>query len=328
MMQCFIITEAGKEIGYGHVVRCMSLYEAFETKGVSSCFIVKGDRHVEQLLKGKNWVSLDWLENGNELLSKISNSEVVVLDSYLADSSFYRKIAKIVKKPIYVDDANRIDFPRGIVVNGGIFAKELPYKINWETQYLLGTKYSLLRSAFGNVPNKVLRSGIEKIMVTFGGDDMKNATPQILHFLNETYKGVRKCVVVGMGFQNINEIEEASDETTELIYAPDAQKMLEVMLDVDITISAGGYTLYELACVGVPTIGVCITEHQVRNLVGWQKKGFIEYVGWYNDKNVFLKIKKAIRNLSSHSERIKRSKIAKKLVDGQGAKRCIQKIIN
>ena len=31
-MKVFIITEGGKDIGFGHITRCFSLYQAFEEK--------------------------------------------------------------------------------------------------------------------------------------------------------------------------------------------------------------------------------------------------------------------------------------------------------
>ena len=33
-MKVFILTEGGKDIGFGHITRCISLSEAFEEKGI------------------------------------------------------------------------------------------------------------------------------------------------------------------------------------------------------------------------------------------------------------------------------------------------------
>ena len=39
-MKVFIITEGGKNIGFGHITRCLSLYQAFEEKGILPKFII------------------------------------------------------------------------------------------------------------------------------------------------------------------------------------------------------------------------------------------------------------------------------------------------
>ncbi|RKY38562.1 MAG: UDP-2,4-diacetamido-2,4,6-trideoxy-beta-L-altropyranose hydrolase, partial [Candidatus Omnitrophota bacterium] len=165
------------------------------------------------------------------------------------------------------------------------------------------------------------------IMITFGGDDMRNMTPKILGFLRENYPELKKNVIVGNAFQNIDEIKKSADKNTNLIYYPDAKKIKEIMLESDIAISAGGQTLYELARVGVPTVGICVAENQLRNVKGWERIGFLEYVGWYNKNDVLEKIKDAVEYLKNVKTRESKSKIAKKFIDGKGSLRIVDKVI-
>ena len=39
-MKVFIITEGSKNIGFGHITRCISLYQAFEERGIIPEFII------------------------------------------------------------------------------------------------------------------------------------------------------------------------------------------------------------------------------------------------------------------------------------------------
>ena len=103
--------------------------------------------------------------------------------------------------------------------------------------------------------------------------------------------------------------------------------MKEVMINSDIAISACGQTLYELARIGLPAIGICIAENQSQNIKGWEDVGFLEYIGWYNDKDLENNLKKAISKLKSKEERKTRSAIGKKCVDGQGARRVVSRIL-
>ena len=48
-----------------------------------------------------------------------------------------------------------------------------------------------------------------------------------------------------------------------------------------------GQTLYELAArVGVPTIAVGVVDNQINNIQNWQKQGFIEFAGFWDDDNL------------------------------------------
>jgi len=39
-MKVFIITEGSKNIGFGHITRCISLYQVFEERGILPEFII------------------------------------------------------------------------------------------------------------------------------------------------------------------------------------------------------------------------------------------------------------------------------------------------
>ena len=327
-MKVFIITEGGRNIGFGHITRCTALYNAFEEKEIQPVFIINGDQTVKDLLSDKNYKIINWLQKKKEFFGIINNADVVIIDSYLANYKLYEKISKLVKVPVYIDDNKRVDYPKGIVVNGTVCADELNYPKKEDITYLLGTKYVPLRKEFWDVPEKEIKQNIEKAMITFGGDDAKNMTPKVLKVLNEKYPGLIKRVIIGKGFKNIKQIEILKDVKTELIYYPDAEKMKKVMLESDIAISAAGQTLYELAKVGVPTIAIAIADNQMNNVKGWQKAGFIEYAGWWKDEKLLANILVCIDNLENKETRLEKSLIGRKLVDGMGCFRIIDYLLD
>ena len=320
-MKVFIITEGRKNIGFGHITRCLSLYQAFEERKIIPELIINGDGTIKDLLKGVNYQILNWLDEKGKLFKKVKNADIAIIDSYLADISFYNTLSDLVRLAVYIDDNKRLDYPKGVVVNGSIYAEELNYPKKDGVKYLLGPKYIPLRKEFWKVPEKEIRENIESIMITFGGDDMRNMTPKVLEFLRKNYPELKKNVIVGKAFQNIDEIKKNADKNTNLIYYPDANKMKKVMLESDIAISAGGQTLYELARVGVPTVGICVAENQLGNVKGWEKTGFLEYVGWYNKNDIFEKIKTAVESLKDLKVRKGKLKIVRKFVDGKGSLR-------
>jgi len=326
-MKVFIITEGGKNTGFGHITRCLSLYQAFKERGISPEFIINGDNNIEYLLKDVNYQIFNWLDDRNKLFEKVKDADIAIIDSYLADISLYKTLSDLVKLAAYIDDNKRLDYPKGIVVNGSIYAEELNYPYKNGLIYLLGTKYTSLRKDFWEVPQKKIKEKVESIVVTFGGDDVKNMTPKILAFLNDKYPNLIKNVIIGRAFQNIDDIKKNTDKKTNLIYYPDAKKMKEIMLESDIAISAGGQTLNELARIGVPAIGVCIVDNQLESIKEWSKISFLEYAGEYNKGNIFRKIRNSIKYLEDMQVRKNKSKIGRKFVDGKGSLRISNKLL-
>ena len=327
-MKVFIITEGGKNIGFGHVTRCLSLYQAFEERGIKPKFIVNGNNDIEYLLRKVNYQIFNWLDERNKLFTILKDADIIIIDSYLADISLYNILSNLVKLTVYIDDNKRLDYPKGIVLNGNIHAETLNYPKKDGITYLLGTKYTPLRKEFWEIPEKNIKEKIETIMVTFGGDDARNMTPKILKLLCGNYPNLKKNIIIGNVFKNIDEIKKESDKNTKLIYYPNVEKMKEVMLESDIAISAGGQTLYELARIGVPTVGICIAENQLGSIREWEKIGFLGNAGWYNEDNIIARVDRLLKHLKNIKLRETKSKIGKKFVDGKGSLKIINRIIN
>ena len=139
-MKVIILTEGGQDIGFGHVARCLSLYQAFETRGYELEFIIAGDDSVKNVLHIK-FKFLNWREEERKLFFVIKNADVVVVDSYLAEYEVYKKISDAINIPVFLDDNCRLDYPRGIVVNWNIHAHDLDYPRDNNVSYLLGPEY-------------------------------------------------------------------------------------------------------------------------------------------------------------------------------------------
>lgn len=105
-------------------------------------------------MPGKNFKIFDWLNDRETLFATIKNADIVLIDSYLADYDLYEKISNLVKTAVYFDDDMRINYPKGFVVNGAVFAEQMPYPKRKGVTYLLGSLYAPFRKEFWNVPEK------------------------------------------------------------------------------------------------------------------------------------------------------------------------------
>jgi UDP-2,4-diacetamido-2,4,6-trideoxy-beta-L-altropyranose hydrolase len=325
-MRALILTEGGDDIGFGHITRCIALYQGFKERNVHVEMIVNGKGIEKELFGSLAFNVFDWLKERNRFFGMIDRADMVIVDSYLADAEFYKRLSETVNTAVYMDDNKRVDYPAGVVINGGIYAEELDYPRKKEIRYLLGTKYLALRKDFWNAPERVVRNRAECMLITFGGDDARNMTPKVLKIAVDKYPQFTKNVIIGRCMKNISEIKKIKDAKTDLVYFPDSQKIRESMLKADIAISAAGQTLYELARIGVPFVAVAIADNQFNNLKGWQKNRLAEDIKW-NDDFLSNKISDTIDNLIPHEERVKYSALARKFVDGKGVIRIIETLL-
>lgn len=277
-MKVIIITESEKNIGYGHINRCYAIAQAFQEKRIVPDFITNGDN--KSIFK----------------LVKYIKHDIAIIDSYLEDLSFYKRLASLVKLIVCLDDNNRLEYPKGIVINGNIYAKNIDYPKNNQVTYLLGAKYTPLRKAFWKVPKKEIKKVIESVIVTFGGNNLKRITNEISDFLKINYPTLKIITITGKPIT--------------------AEEMKSIMLESDIAISGGGQTLNELARVGVPTVGIYIAENQLQNIETWKRTEFVK--GFSDD---------VIEQLRGQDIRKKMSMIGRNIIDGRGTKRIVKEIL-
>lgn len=325
-MKIIILTEGGEEIGFGHVTRCISLSQAFAARKHSTRFIVAGDASVAEVLKTNHCEIFDWKKEEKLLMQAIAGADVALVDSYLADENIYKKISAAAKVAVFLDDTNRLDYPPGLVVNWSIGARDLHYPEKDDVFYLLGPGYISLRNAFRKVPVKEIKENITDVLVTFGGDDSKNLTPAVLQFLTRHYPTLQKHIVIGGAFKNRPEIQAAADSHTHLVDSPDDEGMKEIMIQSDIAIASGGQTLYELARVGVPAVVIAVADNQQHNVAGWEKTGFIENAGSWQDEHLMDVVADRFRELSTLESRRRATAAGYNIVPGSEAERIVKRI--
>jgi len=121
-MKIKIFTESGKNIGLGHLSRCVSLYEEIESRNIDVGFYIFGDIEDLVFLKNKNVISIDWFDK--EYLSNvISSDDYVIIDSYIASKKIYEKMFSLSKNILIIDDYERLDYPKVLIVNPSINAE-------------------------------------------------------------------------------------------------------------------------------------------------------------------------------------------------------------
>ncbi len=326
-MKVFLLTEGGSGLGLGHIMRCIAMNDSFKEFNIEPTLLINGNTSIKDIVKKRKYRFFDWLKQRNKTFDLLRGTDVVIIDSYLADSSFYKSIAKLIPVPVYFDDNKRITYPPGVVINGAAFSNRMGYPENKNIKYLLGLSYVPLRKEFWDVPEKKVSRVVRNVLITFGGEDTKNMTPKIVAALSKEYPQLHKKVIIGKGFKNIAEIVRAKDAQTELIFYAQPERIKKVMLDADIAISAAGQTLYELVRLGVPTIAVTVVNNQLKHSHSLKMAGCLLYVSKYSEKDLIENIFRYLDSLNYTRRKII-SRRGKKMVDGQGARRTVVEIIS
>lgn len=324
-MRVLFLTEGYAFTGYGHVSRCTAIARVFRERNVDVTFIVNGDESVRDLAQPYPLFIFNWLEDWNHLVDYLADTDIVMIDSYLAGKELYEAISHQVEIGVYLDDFNRLEYPEGIIVNGTVGAELIPYPQREGRYYLLGKNYVILREAFtGMLSQKKIKEKIETVLITFGGSDPLNLTPVVLSKLTNYYAVLKKIVILGPAFSHKAEIEAMMDDRTVLYRNVEAEVMRDLMLDADIAISAAGQTINELAITGLPSIIVKVADNQENNIAGWMKIGFIDTFIDATAEWDIKNLEKALLRLQDQELRREISDRGKTQIDGKGAYRIMK----
>ncbi len=323
-----IFTEAGPEIGLGHLTRCTALYQAFREKTDRIEMVIEGSSWGEGALTYRDCIPelkiANWLSDP-KVLDGQTDIGCAIFDSFALDQDMVDRIAGLPFERVFIDDWNHLRYTDGVVIDWTIRAEKNPrytyYGKDKRVHCLLGAKYTALRKAFWHVPEKTVRRQLSSIMVSFGGSDVRNLTAVVLEGLHRDFPEIKKQLVLGSGFRNVDNIMALVGEDVKLHESPDAEDMKTIMLAADMAISSGGQTLNELARVGVPAIVVSVVDNAERNITAWRETGFIEYIGQWDSPALVDRISEAVGSLRDGEKRHHRSRVGRSIIDGNGARR-------
>jgi len=327
-MKVRILTDAGVNIGFGHLTRCIALYHAFKhlkKNNMDVKFIVDADKKSLNLIDTDNSnIVFAWKKNQKRLDVILKDANLIIVDSYRASISFFNHLKSCFLKShiVALDDYNRLNYPVHTVINSAPFAKGIRYKQDNIKKYLLGEQFAILRKDFWNPPVKKISKNIKDILITFGGMNHSGLIKQIFIAITNLMKDVN--------FHYINaKVLHVKEQKNFFHYHNlSAQKMKNLMLKCDICISGGGQTLFELARIGIPTLAIGVADNQINNLKGLHKKKCIKYVGDKNDTNIIKKASKVFTKMISAEERNEISLHASTIIDGKGVLKIVESLIS
>jgi UDP-2,4-diacetamido-2,4,6-trideoxy-beta-L-altropyranose hydrolase len=327
-----IRADATVSIGAGHVVRCLALGQAWQSKG--GCVTLAAAEMVDGLkdLVLANGVSLLPVHaipgraddaRVTVALSYDLNAAWTVVDGDRFTNGFLRELRASESRLLLIDDFGTRDVSSAdLVVNPNFGADPAPYRaIAPQVPVLRGPKYALLRREFRNRRTRILPETANRILITLGGTDPDNLTPRVISAL-ATLSDFYFTVVVGPGNKNVDEVTALGSDNMRVLV--DSRCMADVMHECDLGIIAAGGTLWELLSVGCAVLSYSRNSIHQRVLGDLARLGVLVDLGLTSDFDSGALVSAVLGIARSRSSRANMTSLGRELVDGFGADRVVE----
>lgn len=321
--------DGNPKIGTGHIMRCLSLADAFRERGTEAVFIL-AEPYMRPLVQGRGYECLilgfpyDRLEEELPALLPLLEERrpvCVVLDSYFAAPEYMAAVR--ARAPlVYLDDLNAFDYPVDMVVNYNLYGETTDYPPN--KTYLLGPRYAPLRKQFQGLAPRLVRDRAERFLISTGGTDPYHVALRCVEYLREhpPDAGTVYHVVLGVMNRDVEKIRETAAGLPYIALHRQVADMGVLMLRCDMAVSAGGTTLYELCASGLPTITYILADNQIQGAAAFEAAGLMPCAGDIRRAPGFAgRIFAALKEAGGLERRRKTAERMQALVDGNGSDR-------
>lgn len=325
--------DGGLGIGAGHLMRCLSIAHEVESTGSEAIFLVAGQ-------ESRDLVSRSGIEcvqvtrtfsalgpaDACEILDRAMPGDTVLVDSYAVTKGFFDSLADNELRTAYIDDRylfalGALERPKlwnvDFVIDYGFGAESCGYGevyADSETRLLLGSRFAPVRHGFREARSRRSRSTADRVLITCGSTNPERSLERMVE---GCLAGCDLPIDVVVGGLADFDVKAFHSERINVHRAP--HDLAPFMERAAFAISAAGTTLYELSCVGVPTVACQIVENQRANVdaFGGLGLGISLNLGWSADD-----VKDASASLSGDIETLECfHEMVLSAVDGRGSLR-------
>ena len=302
MLKVAFFTEAGKDRGWGHLIRSYTIYQEF--KHLDADFYIDSNINFDE--KMDNLQYFKW-----RTLEVQTRYDIIFIDSYEANLETYKMLQEASKICVYIDDYARLRYPKGVIINFAPDAAELFYKEQKkEYTYMLGLDYIPIRKEFVDV--EVCKK--KQIFIMLGGSDIANLSVKILEELSDMT--IHK-IVVHNNKKVAQELQKFENVT--VLYKPDDLTLIQAMKSSSLAITTASMSSYELSFIQIPTILIALTKNQQDGMAHLLKHHIAYDAVSTKNKNFLTNLKKKITN--------KNFQLSNK-IDAKGTQRIYKKIMD
>ena len=274
-MQVLVRADAGRDLGTGHVMRCLTLLEALGAQALFVCTDMAG--HMAELITARghraHLLAARITPEQDAALTAVhaADADLVIVDHYGLDATWERMMPVPV---MVIDDLADRAHDCVLLLDQNLGRSDADYDglVPDACLRLTGPHYALLRPEFAAARTAALtaraaRSGSARnIMVAMGGTDAPDATGWVIGQLAQMDlpQGLDVTVVLGATAPHLDAVRAGLHRlpcTSELLVGTD--RMAALMAQSDLAIGAAGSTSWERCALGLPTVIVVIADNQI-----------------------------------------------------------------
>lgn len=230
-------------------MRCLTLARALQAEGAACAF-----------LNGTGVARILAAFAPDMALTEEEAADLVVLDSYRMGRETEDGWREKASALAVIDDLARPHHAE-LVLDPSFGRHASDYEA---PTVLAGPDYALVRPEFAAARQAALegRTGpVRRALVALGLTDVGGITGRVVQALLPRLDGVALDVVVGSGAYSLPGLQALADEGQISLHV-DSQDMAGLMAPADIAIGAGGASLWERACLGLPAITLIVADNQ------------------------------------------------------------------
>jgi UDP-2,4-diacetamido-2,4,6-trideoxy-beta-L-altropyranose hydrolase len=355
--QCIAFrTDATNEIGTGHFMRCLTLANELQKNNAQISFVSRGlpkylkamlhERQIDLYelpdplqsdavdeLNHSHWLKTTQDQDALQTIALLGEVQLdwLIVDHYALDYRWEKQLRYLANHIFVIDDLADRSHDCNVMLDQNFYAnmdKRYEGKVSQHCLILSGPKFSLLRDEFRERRKFVNpRSGeIKSILVFFGGIDVNNYTTSAIHALKKLNWDVSVTVVLGQQHPQIFEIQQLC-KTLGFVLHVQSREMALLMAQADLAISAGGSSLWERFCLGLPSICIVTADNQRQQVADLHKEGLI--IALNNNINCTEAIYEALLQLRTAPNQLHLvSKKITEMVDGYGVSRVAHYLVS
>ena len=322
--------DGGRELGMGHVIRCLALAQALFSTVPDIAFLMRDHHQGVEKVKTAGFpvITIPVREDPDHTAQLIRQYRpgLVITDLYPVTNTYIERLKSTGVRVICLTGLGRVQVPADIVINGDVrFRGGHPPVVNkLAARCYLGPGYFILRPQFleGGGRRRQISDCVSRVLVTLGGSDPRMLTLRATQALDRVPGDFHITVVMGPAFQrNHAGLENLRWISKPVSVVSDADNMAGLMRAADLAITAGGFTLYELAATGTSSVVLCQKTHQEQTAREFEKAGSCVNLGLEEQVSEDRIAQVVTELMTMPSRRRAMSAVGLVLVDGYGLNR-------
>jgi UDP-2,4-diacetamido-2,4,6-trideoxy-beta-L-altropyranose hydrolase len=330
--------DASRDIGGGHITRCLALADTLADTGWRCLFAVSADTIATLPWLCQTQHTVHILPAGREhdprmLRPVIVKCSLLVIDHYKLDARYETSCRGWASRVLAIDDLADRPHDCDILLDQNLGRDPADYKsfVAPSTRVLAGSRFALLRPEFAAARPAALarRSAgipLRRILVTLGYTDLGGVTARVVRAAIAAGTGATIDVVVDERAASLHYLRSVESERDDVAVHLNSSDMSRLMVEADIAIGAAGTTSWERCCLGVPSIVLVLAENQrlvARNLFRLGAVKLIESTGTFEPALIGL----LLELVQSEATRLSLAQAAASVTDGMGTRRVVDEIV-